>query len=156
MLMSAKSGSDLYRNGTGLFLPAGMPFMQRWECALAREMRRSILQACPLVPMMSMTGQFKHSSLTATWRAGPAAGDAVPPQRDMKGNGSADMRLCTRATEIGKYATCIEGYHPDPNGSLCYRKAWKRAALETHPDKTGQSEPFIRVSQAYTLLVGAC
>jgi hypothetical protein len=41
-------------------------------------------------------------------------------------------------------------------GSVFFRKAWKRAALEMHPDKTGESEPFIRISQAYTLLMGAC
>ena len=36
------------------------------------------------------------------------------------------------------------------------RKAWKKAALETHPDKTGTSEPFIRVTRAYTTLMAAC
>ncbi len=36
------------------------------------------------------------------------------------------------------------------------RKAWKRAALQTHPDKTGRSEPFIRVTEAYKALMGTC
>ena len=36
------------------------------------------------------------------------------------------------------------------------RKAWKKAALETHPDKTGTSEPFIRITKAYTTLMAAC
>lgn len=34
------------------------------------------------------------------------------------------------------------------------RKAWKKAALETHPDKTGTSEPFIQITNAYLTLMG--
>ena len=69
-----------------------------------------------------------------------------------------DLQTCTCAQVPPKTAE-LPAYKAttlDPNGSVCYRKAWKRAALETHPDKTGESEPFIRVSQAYTLLLGAC
>ena len=67
------------------------------------------------------------------------------------------MQLCTRITgKTAKVRPTLKATTLIPNGSVCYRKAWKRAALETHPDKTGESEPFIRVSQAYTLLMGAC
>ena len=68
--MSAKSGSDLHASGTGILLWAGLPSMQRWACVLARETHRPILQACPLAPIMTITGQVKPAALTATWSAG--------------------------------------------------------------------------------------
>ena len=44
----------------------------------------------------------------------------------------------------------------EPRDQYACRRAWKRAALQTHPDKTGSTEPFIRVTAAYKALMATC
>ena len=43
------------------------------------------------------------------------------------------------------------------NGGMdACRRAWKRAVHQTHPEKTGSTEPFIRVTEAYKALMATC